>query len=150
MDNQQNIIPTTQPTQAIDKDFSVKLWNLKYLLIITALIVIFILIGIFKFNIGYLSLVLGVVLSFVWVADLKKDITKSNDDSKKTKAVIAMGISPLFGQAVYYFSLHKKYPKIAKGFNNLGWKILGLEFLMGILITVVIIVFSGVILFVFK
>ena len=121
------------PPQAVGQPFNIKVFTLKNLLIILAVVVVY---NVANNIIGLISwaiFVVSMVYAYMVVSNLKKDLSLVNTDAEKYKAVLLMAIDPLIVQAFYYYRLRKLNPQIAGEYNKLGWKVLGLEILLGII-----------------
>jgi hypothetical protein len=76
----------------------------------------------------------GLVYGYIQISKIKKQAGTAITERDKLISVMVMALSPIIGQALYYFRLNKAQPQAAGVFNKLGWKILGIEILLLFLI----------------
>ncbi len=130
------------PVASTEK-ITLKVFKWKYLFIIAGIVVVANLVNSFIPAASWVLVGIGFVLALMDVDKIKKNPEIARTEVANAKAVAIMTLNPLIGQAVYYYSLRKTLPDLAKGYNNLGWKTIGAMFLVGIVVvTLLSVLFS--------
>jgi len=122
-----------EPNQGAGLDSTFKVWKWKYVLIIFGVTLVY---DVARY-LSYAQLVIyvaGIILAFVTLSKFKKDPTTATSETEKLKAVGLMALSPLMVQAIFYYGLQKSNPQLAKEYNKLGWKVIGLQILFSIVL----------------
>jgi hypothetical protein len=103
----------------------------KYLgIIIVALAIDSAINGLSKDISGIISIIV-IVLAYRFASTLKKQASDDITESDKVKAIAIMAIAPIIAQAIFYYRLRKVHSYMAKTYNTLGWKIFGIDAIVG-------------------
>ena len=130
----QSATAVAQAPIAADQTFNIKVFHIKNLLVILGVVIIYIITSNTIPFIGFILFIASLIYAYMTVTKLKKDPALITKDDEKLKAVVLMTIDPLVVQAFYYYRLRKINPQAAGVYNKLGWKVLGVEFLLYIIL----------------
>jgi hypothetical protein len=131
---QQQPLAPNNLNQTSNQDFTIKILTPKYLFVILLAVLFYGIINTFVPSLGFLVIVLVLILAYITISKIKKNSGSESLESEKLKAIIFMTIDPLIVQAFYYYRLRKQNKQVAKTYNKLGWKILGIDFVFAAII----------------
>jgi hypothetical protein len=75
-----------------------------------------------------------IVWAYLSITALKQKPSLITGEKTRFQAVIFMASDPIIIQALYYFRLRRVNLRAAQAFNRLGWKVLGLQLVFGVVI----------------
>lgn len=142
----ENNLPSTAPNttsnQTQSLDFTVKLLKPKYLLIIIAIEICYLVLRALP-GLLLIIVIVFIVYTFVTVSKIKKNPSVGATETEKNKAVILMTFDPVIAQAIYYYRLRNVDSKAAHAYNQLGWRVLGLDILIYVAILALLLLITG-------
>lgn len=146
--------PPSQPVTNVAIGADSKIRSVKYLFRIFGATAVFIVIALLAAKIyaplkflSYAIAFVAIVMAVKATAQLKNKMNDVLAEEDKNKMVLLMSFDPLIGQAIYYYRLRKSMPNTAKIALNIGWKILGLQFALALvasMLFITLLVGSGV------